>query len=69
MSQEGLQKLMERANGEPSFRAALRDNAEQAVREAGIDLTDEERLQLQTVDWSLTSEQHTIDTIESKTGR
>jgi len=69
VSQEGLQRLIEWANREPTLRARLRDDMDAVLRESGIELTADERRQVRETDWSLSSEQHTLSSIEGQTDR
>lgn len=53
MSQESVQKLMDRWMNEPTFRTALRQDPEGTVKKAGVTLSAEELAALRKVNWKL----------------
>ena len=56
MSHEAIEQLIERWLNEPKFRKAIRNDPEKAVRQTGIQLSEEEWLALRRLDWSLSDE-------------
>jgi hypothetical protein len=56
MSQLNIQKLMDRWVNDPEFRKAMREDAEGAIRRAGITLSPTEKAALQQVNWDLSDE-------------
>ena len=57
MSRAAVETLIDRWMNEPDFRAALRQDAEAAVRTSGADLSAEEWDALRRIDWSLPDEE------------
>ena len=57
MSRAAVENLIDRWMNEPDFRAALRPDAEAAVRPSGADLSAEEWDALRRIDWSLPDEE------------
>jgi len=57
MSRAAVETLIDRWMNEPDFRAALRQDAEAAVRSSGADLSAEEWDALRRIDWSLPDEE------------
>ncbi len=57
MSRQAVETLMDRWLNEPEFREALRQNPEGAVRQAGVELSEEEWAALRSVDWTLPDDQ------------
>jgi hypothetical protein len=57
MSREGLLQLVDRWVNEPAFRAELRADPEAAVRNSGVELSEQEMSALRNVDWSLSDEE------------
>ena len=56
MSKPALETLMDKWTNEPAFRDALRRDPEGAVREAGVQLNDDEMAALRSTDWSQSDE-------------
>ena len=54
---KGLAAVMERYTSDLAFKQQLRDNPEEALRRAGIQLDAEDRQMFQQLDWSLPDEQ------------
>jgi hypothetical protein len=52
MNQEALDRIMDRWEGDPDFRAHLQADPQAAAAEAGITLADDELEVLRQVDWS-----------------
>ena len=57
MSRAAVETLIDRWMNEPDFRAALRRDAEAAVRETGADLSAEEWDAFRQIDWNLPDEE------------
>ncbi|MGO9059539.1 MAG: Os1348 family NHLP clan protein [Candidatus Binataceae bacterium] len=57
MSRAAVESLIDRWMNEPDFRAALRQDAEAAVRTSGVDLTSGEWDVLRRIDWNLSDEE------------
>ncbi|MGO9059537.1 MAG: Os1348 family NHLP clan protein [Candidatus Binataceae bacterium] len=57
MSRAAVETLIDRWMNEPDFRAALRQDAEAAVRTSGVELTSEEWDALRRIDWNLSDEE------------
>lgn len=57
MSHEVVGRLIDRWMQDAVFRAAMRKDMDQAVRSAGIVLTQEEWTTLRTVDWRMNDEE------------
>ena len=57
MSRAAVESLIDRWMNEPDFRAALRQDAEAAVRTSGVDLTSGEWDALRRIDWNLSDEE------------
>lgn len=57
MSRENIGKLVDRWINEPSFREELRGNSEEAVRNSGVELEEDEWAALKGFDWSLSDEE------------
>jgi len=53
MSYEAIGQLIDRWMNDASFRAALRVDAEAAVRQVGIELDPDAQAALKSIDWSL----------------
>jgi predicted ribosomally synthesized peptide with nif11-like leader len=62
MSRESVETLVERWMEDPTFRAAIRRDAEATIRATGLELTAEEWAAVQGVDWSLSDEELTART-------
>ena len=56
MSRPVLEKLIDMWTNEPAFRLALRRDPDAALREAGLELDEEEMAALRKTDWSLSDE-------------
>jgi len=59
MNHENVEILMDRWMNDPTFRADLRANPEQAVKSAGVTLNADELAALNNVDWSLSDDELT----------
>jgi hypothetical protein len=59
MNHENVEVLMDRWINDPTFRADLRANPEQAVESAGVTLNEDEMAALKSVDWSLSDDELT----------
>ncbi len=57
MKQENIEILMDKWMNEPAFREELKANPEDAVKNAGVTLSDDEMQTLNNVDWSLSDEE------------
>lgn len=57
MSQQAIEILFDRWMNDPTFRVAIRQDPEEAVRRTGVELTQEEWAALHAIDWSLSDEQ------------
>ncbi|MGO9059536.1 MAG: Os1348 family NHLP clan protein [Candidatus Binataceae bacterium] len=57
MSRAAVETLIDRWMNEPDFRAALRKDADAAVRASGVELTSEEWDALRRIDWTLSDEE------------
>ncbi|MGO9056588.1 MAG: Os1348 family NHLP clan protein [Candidatus Binataceae bacterium] len=57
MSRAAVESLIDRWMNEPDFRAALRQDAEAAVRTSGVDLSAEEWDAVRQIDWNLSDEE------------
>ncbi len=57
MNHETLGKLMDRWSGDAAFRAAVRTDPLGAIAGIGLQLSDEEKVAVQTVDWSLSDQE------------
>jgi len=57
MSRAAVETLIDRWMNEPEFRAALRKDADAAVRASGVELTSEEWDALRRIDWTLSDEE------------
>lgn len=57
MGYEQVGKLIDRWMNDPSFRKAVRDNPEAAVKGVGINLSQEERAALLRIDWNQSDEE------------
>ena len=53
----GLAQVMDRYTNDPSFKQQLRQNPEEAVRRAGIQLEGDEQMAFRQLDWTLPDEQ------------
>lgn len=56
MSISALETLVDKWTNEPAFRDALQRDPESAVREAGVQLNDDEIAALRSTDWSQSDE-------------
>lgn len=56
MSKSALEQLVDKWTNEPAFRDALRRDPDNAVREAGVDLNDDEMAALRSTDWRLSDD-------------
>ncbi len=54
---KGLAAIMERYTSDPGFKQQLKQDPEEALRRAGIQLDAEDRQMFQQLDWSLPDEQ------------
>jgi predicted ribosomally synthesized peptide with nif11-like leader len=57
MSRESIEALVEKWMEDPSFRSAIRQDPEGAIRSTGLELTDEEWAAVRGIDWSLSDEE------------
>ena len=57
ITSKAVRQLMDLWTNDPKFRTKLKSNPDSAVRDAGIQLTKEERTALKNVDWSLSDEE------------
>lgn len=57
MNHETLGKLMDRWSSDAVFRAAVRSDPLSAIAGTGLQLSDEEKAAVQTVDWSLSDQE------------
>ena len=57
MSREAIGELVDRWMNDPAFRAAVRQDPEEAVRGTGVELTEDEWAAIRSVDWSLSDEE------------
>ena len=57
MSEHGGVVLLDRWIEDESFRTALRSDPLEAIREVGVEPTDEERQWLTSIDWTLSDEE------------
>ncbi len=57
MKQENIEILMDKWMNEPAFREELKANPKDAVKNAGVTLSDDEMQTLNNVDWSLSDEE------------
>lgn len=53
----GVERLIDRWMNEPQFREALRRNPEDAVRQSGVTLSEDEWAALRAIDWSASDEE------------
>jgi putative modified peptide len=56
MNHEVLGKLMDRWTSDAQFRAAVRANPLQAIEQAGVELSDDEKAAVAAVDWTLSDQ-------------
>jgi hypothetical protein len=56
-NQEEMQKLTDRFMNDPDFRERMRQDPEGTAESEGLQLDEEDRQALQSVDWSLSDEQ------------
>ena len=68
MNAEAVEGLMDRWMNDPTFRADLRANPEQAVKNVGITLNQDEMAALNSVDWSLSDDELTQRVTKSSIG-
>ncbi len=57
MKQENIEILMDKWMNEPTFREELKANPKDAVKNAGVTLSDDEMQTLNNVDWNLSDEE------------
>jgi hypothetical protein len=57
VSREAIEELIDRWMDDSAFRAAVRDDPEAAVREADLELTEDEWAALRRIDWTLSDEE------------
>lgn len=56
-NQEAMQQLTDRFMEDPDFRERMKQDPEGAAQSEGIELDEEDKQALQSVDWSLSDEQ------------
>jgi hypothetical protein len=56
-NQEAMQKLTDRFMNDPDFRERMKQDPEGTAQSEGIQLDEEDKQALQSVDWSLSDEQ------------
>ncbi len=56
-NQEAMQQLTDRFMNDPEFRERMRQDPEGAAEGAGLELDEEDRQALRSVDWSQSDEQ------------
>jgi hypothetical protein len=52
MSQAGVETLLDRWTNEPAFRERMRQDPEGTVRDAGVELDEDEWAALRAINWS-----------------
>jgi hypothetical protein len=57
MSQRALAEVMDRFTNDPTFRQAMKDDPESAVRDSGIELNEQEMAAIQKMNWEIPDEQ------------
>lgn len=60
MQPDGARQALERFRTDPEFRRAMRANPEQAMRDAGYEMTDSQRRALARVKWNEKSDEGLI---------
>ncbi len=56
-NQEAMQKLTDRFMNDPDFRERMKQDPEGTAQSEGLQLDEEDKQALQSVDWSLSDEQ------------
>jgi len=57
MSREAIEQLIDRWMDDPTFRAAVRQDAEGAVRATGLEMDEDEWAAIRGIDWNLSDEE------------